>query len=74
MNETQELPNNLTAKMISKFTSISLRRVYELLNTNPNHGGIPSFRVGAKTLLVERKEFLKWWEETIRKGKKTYAN
>lgn len=63
-----QLPPHLTAKQISEFTSLSKRKVYVLMSTNPDMGGIPSFKVGPKSLLVDRDEFLKWWEKTKREG------
>ncbi|GIP60601.1 helix-turn-helix domain-containing protein [Paenibacillus woosongensis] len=64
-----DLPNNLTAKEIHLYTNIRLRTVYDLMNKSPEHGGIPSFRVG-KSIFSNREEFLLWWDETIIKGKK----
>lgn len=64
-----ELPNNLTSKNIHQFTNINLRTVYDLMNKNPKHGGIPAFRIG-KSLYSDREEFLKWWDETKERGRK----
>nr|WP_245237026.1 helix-turn-helix domain-containing protein [Paenibacillus ihuae] len=62
------LPPYLTAKQISEFTSLSKRKVYVLMSTNPEIGGIPSFKVGPKSVLVDKDEFIKWWEKTKREG------
>lgn len=59
-----DLPNNLRAKEIHLFTNIKLRTVYDLMNKSPEHGGIPSFRVG-KSIFSNREEFLLWWDRTI---------
>lgn len=66
------LPNNLSPKVIHQFTSIKLRTVYDLMNTNPDSGGIPSFRIG-KSLYADRDEFLKWWDESKKRGKKIFS-
>lgn len=63
------LPPNLTAKQISEFTSLSKRKVYVLMSTNPDIGGIPSFKVGPKSVLVDRDDFLNWWEKTKYEGR-----
>ncbi|KGE16648.1 hypothetical protein PWYN_18250 [Paenibacillus wynnii] len=62
------LPPHLTAKQISEFTSLSKRKVYVLMSTNPDIGGIPSFKVGPKSVLADREDFLCWWEKTKREG------
>ncbi|MDH6430246.1 MULTISPECIES: helix-turn-helix domain-containing protein [unclassified Paenibacillus] len=63
------LPPHLTAKQIAEFTSLSKRKVYVLMSTNPDFGGIPSFKVGPKSVLADREDFLQWWEKTKREGK-----
>lgn len=66
--KNMHLPPHLTAKQISEFTSLSKRKVYVLMSTNPEIGGIPSFKVGSKSVLADRDEFLEWWEKTKREG------
>lgn len=70
----EELPANLTALNIHEFTNISRRRVYELMNTNPENGGIPSFRIGSTSLLSDRKEFLQWWDKEKQKGRRVWPS
>lgn len=62
-----DLPEILTAQHIATYLGISRRRVYELFQTTPKHGGIPNFDIGASKR-VERKDFLAWIE--ARKGEK----
>jgi len=54
-----ELPEILTAKLIASYLGLSRRRVYELFQTVPKHGGIPNFDIGASKR-VEKKDFLEW--------------
>ncbi|WP_438351551.1 hypothetical protein ACP8HI_13450 [Paenibacillus sp. FA6] len=70
----EELPAHLTAKNIHEFTNISLRKVYELMNMNPEYGGIPSFRIGSKSLLSDRDEFLQWWDKEKEKGRRVWPS
>ncbi|MEK3875178.1 helix-turn-helix transcriptional regulator [Paenibacillus sp. FSL M7-0420] len=67
--KTMHLPPHLTAKQISEFTSLSKRKVYVLMSINPEIGGIPSFKVGPKSVLADRGEFLAWWEKTKIEGR-----
>ncbi|RUS42056.1 helix-turn-helix domain-containing protein [Cohnella sp. AR92] len=53
------MPNILTAQDIADFLRISRKRVYELMQLSPSHGGIPCFSVG-KSRRVERSDFEKW--------------
>lgn len=62
-----KLPEILTAKLIATYLGISRRRVYELFQIVPKHGGIPNFDIGASKR-VEKKDFVKWIE--VRKGEK----
>ena len=55
----EDLPDILTAKQISMYLSISLRRVYELMQISPKIGGIPCFETG-KSKRVTRIDFVKW--------------
>ena len=62
-----DLPEMITAQNIASYLGISRRRVYELFQLNPEHGGIPNFDIGASKR-VEKKDFIKWIE--ARKGEK----
>jgi len=72
MNTTAQLPNNLTANDIHIFTNIKLRTVYDLMNTNPENGGIPVFRIG-RSLYSDKQEFISWWEAAKKQGRKNYS-
>ncbi len=63
-----KLPEILTAQLIADYLGISRRRVYELFQTVPKHGGIPNFDIGASKR-VEKKDFLAWIE--ARKNEKS---
>lgn len=41
-----DLPDVLTADLLSKFLSLSKRRVYELMEISPEAGGIPCLKIG----------------------------
>lgn len=56
-----ELPNILTAQDIADYLRIGRKRVYELMDLSPEHGGIPTFNVG-RSRRVERKDFERWIE------------
>ncbi len=55
------LPDVLTAGMISKFLNLSQRRVYELMDLNPNHGGIKCLRIG-RSKRVLKTDLILWIE------------
>ena len=57
-----KLPEILTAQLIATYLGISRRRVYELFQTVPKHGGIPNFDIGASKR-VDKKDFIKWMDE-----------
>ncbi|MHB1651632.1 MAG: helix-turn-helix domain-containing protein [Desulfitobacteriaceae bacterium] len=59
MTTLDELPEILTAQLIASYLGISRRRVYELFQTVPKHGGIPNFDIGASKR-VEKKDFVNW--------------
>lgn len=61
MNE-QNLPRILTAQHIAKYLGISRRRVYELLQTSEEAGGIRCFKIGSSKR-VDKEDFFKWIEE-----------
>lgn len=49
-----DLPDILTPQLIADFLHISRKRVYEMMDLSPEHGGIPSFRVGRRGRRVEK--------------------
>ena len=57
-----DLPEILTAKLIATYLGVSRRRVYELFQLNPKHGGIPNFEIGASKR-VDKQDFIKWIED-----------
>lgn len=63
-----ELPDILTAQHIADYLTISRRRVYELFQLSPDHGGIPNFEIGASKRVV-KEDFVQWIERM--KEKKT---
>ncbi|MHB8124700.1 MAG: helix-turn-helix domain-containing protein [Desulfitobacteriaceae bacterium] len=56
-----KLPEILTAQIIATYLGISRRRVYELFQTVPKHGGIPNFNIGTSKR-ADKKDFIKWIE------------
>lgn len=72
MKSVATLPNSLTANEIHEFTNIKLRTVYDLMNTNPENGGIPVFRIG-RSLYADKTEFITWWEQAKARGRKNYS-
>ena len=60
-----DLPEILTALHIANYLSISRRRVYELFQKAPSHGGIPNFQIGDSqkaSKRVEKVDFIAWIE------------
>jgi hypothetical protein len=55
----ESLPEILTAQLISNYLQISRRRVYELLQLHPEHGGIPNFQIGISKR-VDKSDFKMW--------------
>ncbi|UCZ53716.1 helix-turn-helix domain-containing protein [Bacillus shivajii] len=68
MKKMDELPEILTAKHIAEYLGISRRRVYELFQLKPKHGGIPNFDIGFSKRVY--KEDLKNWIENRKEAKK----
>ncbi|HIW33387.1 MAG TPA: helix-turn-helix domain-containing protein [Candidatus Paenibacillus intestinavium] len=60
-----ELPKILTAQNIADYLQIGRKRVYELMQLSPNHGGIPTFNVG-KSRRVELLDFETWLSQRKR--------
>ena len=65
-----ELPDILTAQHIADYLTISRRRVYELFQISPEHGGIPNFEIGASKRVV-KEDFMRWIERMKEKKQKT---
>lgn len=61
MNKFEELPDVLTAEMLSKFLSLSKRRIYELMDINPIAGGIPCLIIG-RSKRVLKTDLIEWLE------------
>jgi len=59
VTKLEELPDVLTAEMLSPFLSLSKRRVYELMDINVNAGGIPCLRIG-RSKRVLKTDLISW--------------
>lgn len=55
------MPEVLTAEHISQYLGISRRRVYELFQQSPAHGGIPNYDIG-NSKRAEKADLIKWKE------------
>ena len=60
----EDLPDILSASHIADYLQISRRKVYDLQDINPDHGGIPTFRIGASKR-VKKKDFEKWLDQQV---------
>ncbi len=58
----EELPSILTAADIAGYLKISRKRVYELLQLSPSHGGIVCMKFGLSRR-VEKSDFLAWMQK-----------
>jgi excisionase family DNA binding protein len=58
-----DLPDVLTAEVLSKFLSLSKRRVYELMELKDDAGGIPCLRIG-RSKRVLKTDLLAWLEKS----------
>ena len=54
-----DLPDVLTAKILSEFLSLSERRIYELMDIADEHGGIPCMRIG-RSKRVYKPDLVEW--------------
>jgi excisionase family DNA binding protein len=61
----ESLPDSLTAHQACEILEISRRRVYELFKIYVNHGGIPTFQIGA-SIRVDKNDLKQWYDR--RKG------
>jgi hypothetical protein len=55
----ESLPDTLTSQHICEILEISRRRVYELFNIHVDHGGIPTFQIGA-SIKVDKRDLKHW--------------
>ncbi|OIJ16209.1 DNA-binding protein [Anaerobacillus arseniciselenatis] len=55
----ESLPVFLTAQQVCEILEMSRRRVYELFKIHVDHGGIPTFQIGA-TIRVDKRDFKQW--------------
>lgn len=62
-----QLDDVLDAKEIAALFKISKRRVYELFQLSPDHGGIPNYVIGS-TIRAD-KEDVRRWKESLKKSK-----
>lgn len=63
-----EMPEILTAQHMSDYLQLSRRRIYELIQTTPTAGGIPSFAIGGSKRV--KKESFKNWIDVQEKNKR----
>ncbi len=56
-------PLMYTVKEIAALLGIGKTKAHELVNTPPEHGGIPAMRIGPKTIRVRRVDFERWLDE-----------
>jgi excisionase family DNA binding protein len=54
-----DLPEIITAQQIADYLQISRKTVYELLQINPEYGGIKNISIGASKR-VEKVDFIDW--------------
>lgn len=59
-----EMPEILTAQNIADYLGISRKRVYELFQIKPEHGGIPNFDIGYSRR-VRKKDFVAWIDKKV---------
>lgn len=57
-----QLPEILTAQDIADIMVLSRKRVYELMQLHPDHGGIPNYFVGSSRR-VDKPDLLSWKEK-----------
>lgn len=62
----EELPDVLTAKTLAPFLGLSKRRIYELMDTSIEAGGIPCMRIGRSKRVL--KSDLLVWLDTIKEN------
>lgn len=60
-----ELQDILTAQDIADHQRISRRRVYELFDLSPEHGGIPNYCIGISRRVLKR-DYLKWIDARLK--------
>jgi len=50
----------IEAKEMERRSGIGLRSIYNLMNMAPEVGGIPSFRVGPRSVRTKESDFVAW--------------
>lgn len=63
--QIENMPDILTAQNIADYLGISRRRVYELFQMKPEHGGIPNFDIGFSKR-VRKQDFIRWIDQRVR--------
>lgn len=63
----------LEAKDIAVLLKISKRRVYELFQLSPGHGGIPNYRVGSNTIRADKEDVRQWKEARKKDNSVSFA-
>ncbi|GGE56038.1 hypothetical protein GCM10011391_38800 [Pullulanibacillus camelliae] len=72
MKTFKELPEILTAQDIATYLGISRRRVYELFQLHPEHGGIVNFDIGFSKR-VQKEDFYQWMQDQKKKKISNFA-
>lgn len=70
------LPDSLTAQHIADHLGRSRRRVYDLFNLNPLHGGIKNFSMTnspKSARMVQKTDFIAWIEARKRERESRFA-
>lgn len=62
--QIENMPDILTAQNIADYLGISRRRVYELFQLKPEHGGIPNFDIGFSKR-VRKIDFIRWIDAKV---------
>lgn len=62
--QIENMPDILTAQNIADYLGISRRRVYELFQMKPEHGGIPNFDIGFSKR-VRKQDFIEWIDQRV---------
>lgn len=59
----EDLPDVMTAEVLSKFLSLSKRRVYELMDLKEDAGGIPCIKIG-RSKRVLKTDLIAWLQRS----------
>ncbi|MCM3783707.1 helix-turn-helix domain-containing protein [Neobacillus mesonae] len=63
----------LEAKDIAAILKISKRRVYELFQLSPEHGGIPNYNIGSMTIRADKEDVRRWTDNLKKNKSKSYV-